>query len=63
MANIFKQTVLQDTTEIIPKRMIVQYVDDATGEQSQVIVDYDSLSAGDKTTFDNFVNLSTTKIP
>lgn len=62
MANILNQVVVQDNVEGINKRMLVQYTDDATSDNLQVIVDYDTLTAEEKTTFDNFIALVSSKI-
>jgi len=62
MALIYKQTVVQETTQGISERMIVQYYDDVALENKQVIVNYDSLSAEDKTIFDDFKTLSESKM-
>ena len=62
MANILNQVVVQDNVEGIEKRIIVQYKDDVTEESSQVIVDYDSLTAEEKVTYDTFITLSNSKI-
>jgi hypothetical protein len=62
MANILNQVVVQDNVEGINKRMIVQYTDDVTSENSQVIVDYNSLTAEEKATYDAFITLSESKI-
>ena len=62
MANILNQVVVQENVEGIEKRMIVQYTNDATGENGQNIVDYSTLTAEEKTTFDNFIALSDSKI-
>jgi len=52
-----KQIVIQLTTAPI-QRMLVQY-----GENEQQEVDYSELTADEKITFDNFVNLANSKIP
>ena len=62
MANILNQVVVQENVEGIEKRMIVQYTDDVTEESSQVIVDYSTLTAEEKTTYDAFISLSNSKI-
>lgn len=62
MANILNQVVVQDNVEGIEKRMIVQYKDDVTEESSQVIVDYNSLTAEEKATYDAFIALTNSKI-
>jgi uncharacterized lipoprotein YehR (DUF1307 family) len=62
MANILNQVVVQENVEGIEKRMIVQYKDDITEESSQVIVDYDSLTAEEKAIYDAFIALSNSKI-
>lgn len=62
MANILNQIVVQENVEGINKRMLVQYKDDVTEESSQVIVDYNSLTAEEKATYDAFIALSNSKI-
>lgn len=62
MANILNQVVVQENVEGIEKRMIVQYTDDVTEESSQVIVDYSTLTAEEKATYDAFITLSNAKI-
>lgn len=62
MANILNQVVVQENVEGIEKRMIVQYTDDATGENGQSIVDYSTLTAEEKATYDAFIALSNSKI-
>ena len=62
MANILNQVVIQDNVEGIEKRMIVQYTNDETNENLQTIVNYDLLTVEEKTTYDNFITLSNSKI-
>jgi hypothetical protein len=62
MANILNQVVVQDNVEEIEKRMIVQYTDNQTQEKGQSIVDYSTLTAEEKATYDAFVTLSNSKI-
>ena len=62
MANILNQVVVQENVEGIEKRMIVQYTDDVTEESPQVIVDYSTLTAEEKATYDAFITLSNAKI-
>ncbi len=53
MAKELKQTVTQyNIDEFVPKRVIVQFTED--GQESQVIVDYNSLTADEKIIFDNY---------
>ena len=62
MANILNQVVVQENVEGIEKRMIVQYTDDVTEESSQVIVDYSTLTAEEKSIYDAFITLSNSRI-
>lgn len=62
MANILNQVVVQDNVEGIDKRMIVQYTDNVTEESDQVVIDYSTLTAEEKATYDAFVTLSNSKI-
>jgi len=62
MANILNQVVVQENVEGIEKRMIVQYTDDATGENSQNIIDYSALTTEEKTIYNSFITLSESKI-
>ena len=62
MAKILNQVVTQYNVEGIEKRMIVQYTDDITEESEQVVVDYSALTAEEKTTYDAFISLSSSKI-
>ena len=49
--NTIKQTVVQYNLDGVPQRMIVQYTNDQS-EDTQVIINYDSLTAEEKATFD-----------
>tara|TARA_B100000497_G_scaffold25990_1_gene30646 strand:- start:1032 stop:1217 length:186 start_codon:yes stop_codon:yes gene_type:complete len=60
MANILNQTVFQ-VGEEIPTRMIVQYTN-GEGEQLQTINNYDKLTDDEKLIFDNFKELSESKM-
>jgi hypothetical protein len=63
MANSFLQAVTQTTTASQSyERVIVQYISD-TNIQDQVMVNYDTLSASEKTTYDNYVALCKSKMP
>lgn len=62
MANIFKQVVTQKGNSEIPERMIVQYFDDDSNEDKQVIVNRDDLTTEDKATYDAFIALSESKM-
>lgn len=62
MANILNQIVVQENIQGINKRMIIQYTDDVTNDNLQSIVDYDALTAEEKTIFDNFITLIYSKI-
>ena len=61
MAKELKQVVTQDDQSgmlgPIPKRIVVQWVDSATDESGQVIVDYDSMTTESKAIYDTFVQL------
>ena len=63
MANILRQVIAREAEGIIPKRMIVQYYDDAAPEEKkQVIVNYDDLTTEEKADFDAFITLSESKM-
>lgn len=62
MTKILNQIVVQDNVEGIEKRIIIQYTNDVTEESSQVIVDYNSLTAEEKATYDAFIILNNSKI-
>jgi len=59
--NTIKQTVVQYNLGGVPQRMIVQYTNDQS-EDTQVIINYDSLTAEEKATFDAFKTLSESKM-
>lgn len=59
--NTIKQTVVQYNLDGVPQRMIVQYTNDQS-EDTQVIINYDSLTAEEKATFDAFKTLSESKM-
>lgn len=59
--NTIKQTVVQYNLDGVPQRMIVQYTNDQS-EDTQVIINYDSLTAEEKETFDAFKTLSESKM-
>ena len=61
MANTLKQTVFQIEEESIPQRMIVQYID-KNEEQKQTVTFYQDLTQSEKTIFDNFKELSESKM-
>lgn len=58
MAHILNQVVVQDDQNNLPKRVIIQWTDDVTGDMEQKIVDYSTMSAADQTTYDNFIAMS-----
>ena len=62
MTKILNQIVVQDNVEGIEKRIIIQYTNDVTEESSQVIVDYNSLTAEEKATYDAFIIMNNSKI-
>jgi len=62
MTKILNQIVVQNNVEGIEKRIIIQYTNDVTEESSQVIVDYNSLTAEEKATYDAFIILNNSKI-
>lgn len=62
MALIYKQTVVQEASQGVQQRMIVQYCDDVTGEDKQVIVDYADLTTEEKSTFDAYKALCESKM-
>lgn len=62
MANIIKQSVNQINQTSIPKRLIVQYFDDATEEDKQVVINYDDLTTEEKATFDAYQVLCESKM-
>lgn len=62
MAKTIKQIVVQDSLDNVPKRFIVQYYDDVAEQDGQEIVFYDSLTAEEKTTYDSFITLGSSKI-
>ena len=59
--NTIKQTVVQYNLDGVPQRMIVQYTNDQS-EDTQVIINYDSLTAEEQATFDAFKKLSESKM-
>ncbi len=61
MNNKLKQTIFQVGQEGVPKRMIVQYVND-NGEDAQTINNYDNLTESEKLIFDSFYQLSESKM-
>jgi hypothetical protein len=66
MALKFKQIIIQEEIVkphfTIPKRMIVQYADDDTGQDDQQTINYDDLTAEEKTTLDAFRVLAESKM-
>jgi hypothetical protein len=56
-----KQTVVQYNQNNVPVRMIVQY-ETENGDNNQVIVERDELSASEQTTYDEFKALSESKM-
>ena len=59
--NTIKQTVVQYNLDGVPQRMIVQYTNDQS-EDTQVIINYDTLTAEEQATFDAFKVLSESKM-
>jgi hypothetical protein len=59
--NTIKQTVVQYNLDGVPQRMIVQYTNDQS-EDTQVIINYDTLTAEEQATFDAFKALSESKM-
>ena len=64
MANIIKRIGTQINEDYnTPKRFIVQYFDDASPEtETQQIINYDDLDAGEKATFDAYQSLCESKM-
>ena len=61
MANRLIQTVFQMQEESIPKRFIVQFIDEE-GNHLQTINNYDDLTNSEREIFDNFQELSESKM-
>lgn len=59
--NTIKQTVVQYNLDGVPQRMIVQYTNDQS-DDTQVIINYDTLTAEEQATFDAFKVLSESKM-
>ena len=59
--NTIKQTVVQYNLDGVPQRMIVQYTNDQS-DDTQVIINYDTLTAEEQATFDAFKTLSESKM-
>jgi hypothetical protein len=59
--NTIKQTVVQYNLDGVPQRMIVQYTNDQS-DDTQVIINYDTLTAEEQSTFDAFKALSESKM-
>lgn len=57
MAKVLKQVVSQYDVNGLPERVIVQWVDDATGEANQRIIDRADMVNPDGQIFDNYKNL------
>lgn len=61
MAKELIQVVTQDNQQgqfgQIAKRIIVQYHDTDTGEQDQVLVNYDEMSTEGKAIYDTFIQM------
>ena len=61
MAKVLKQTVVQDSIDDvfggIPKRIIVQWKDDADNSEDQKIVEYDSMTTEEKAIYDTFIKM------
>ena len=62
MANILKQSVTQKTTEFTSLRVLVQYVDDATNEDKQQVVNYEDLTTEEKEIFDAYQAICESKM-
>jgi len=62
MAKTIKQIVVQDNLENVPKRFLVQYYDDVAEQDGQEIVFYSDLTTEEKSTYDNFIAFSNSKI-
>ena len=54
MAKVLKQAVVQYDVNNLPQRLITQWVDDVTGEESQTINNRDDMENPDSNIFDNF---------
>jgi len=59
--NTIKQTVVQYNLDGVPQRMIVQYTNDQS-DDTQVIINYDTLTTEEQATFDAFKVLSESKM-
>jgi hypothetical protein len=56
--NKLNQSVTQyDILDNLPKRIIIQFVDTETGEKKQVLVNFDDLTADQKTIFESYETL------
>jgi len=60
--NTIKQTVIQYNLDGVPERMIIQYTNES-GEDEQVIVSYADLKVSEKSVFNSFKTLCTSKMP
>jgi len=61
MANTLKQSFIQIGIPAIPKRIIIQYTNNE--EDQQAVINYEDLTAEQKTIFDSFEQLSESLIP
>ena len=57
MAKVLKQVVNQYDVNNLPERVIVQWVDDVTGEEGQKIINRSDMVNPDGQVFDNYKNL------
>jgi hypothetical protein len=57
MAKQMKQVVSQYDVEGLPQRVIIQWVDDVTGAEDQVIINRDDMPSPDSNIFDNYKNM------
>lgn len=54
MAKVLKQAVVQYDVNNLPQRLITQWIDDVTEEESQTITNRDDMENPDSNIFDNF---------
>jgi len=54
MAKVLKQAVVQYDLGLVPQRMVVQFVDDVTNEETQEVIYRDDMENPDSNIFDNF---------
>lgn len=60
MANTLKQSFIQIGIPAIPKRIIIQYTNNE--EDQQAVINYEDLTAEQKTIFDSYKSLCETLI-